>query len=266
MKKRLITAGIGAVAFLWFLKLGQWWYSGLLFLLAAGAFLEFAQMKQFEWRQPPILLGVTWIGFFFLTGLANQQQIPYLSSHVYPDPILLGLVLFSALLVFSGNHFHIFQMSYLFVGAVYIGYGFSIMMETIWRPGGTSFTLLVLFITWASDSGAYFTGKKWGKHKPWPKISPNKTTAGSIGGVLSGVLSSLILFQVLPVSGDWLRAIGLGLLVAMVGQLGDLVESAWKRTMGVKDSGTLLPGHGGILDRFDSLLFTFMVLRLLHMV
>jgi phosphatidate cytidylyltransferase len=266
MKQRLITAGIGAVAFLGFLKLGQWWYSGLLFLLAAFAFIEFAQMKQFDWRQPPVLLGVTWIGFLFLIGLAHQDRIPYFSARAYPDPILLGLILFSVLIVFSRNHFHIFRMAYLWVGAIYIGYGFSIMMETVWRPDGTSFTLLILFITWAGDSGAYFTGKRWGKHKPWPEISPNKTLEGSIGGVLSAVLSSLILFQVMSVPGDLTRAIGLGILVAMVGQLGDLVESAWKRTMGVKDSGTILPGHGGILDRFDSLLFTFMVLRLLHMV
>jgi phosphatidate cytidylyltransferase len=156
-------------------------------------------------------------------------------------------------------------MAYLFVGAIYIGYGFSYMMQTIWKPNGLTWSLLAILVTWANDSGAYFIGKRWGQRKLWPDISPNKTIEGSLGGVLFGLIMSLIICIVSGL-GNFMFAIGIGLLITIVGQVGDLVESAWKRSVGVKDSGTILPGHGGVLDRFDSLIFTFIILYLFQVV
>jgi phosphatidate cytidylyltransferase len=128
--------------------------------------------------------------------------------------------------------------------------------------------ILVLFvqiIIWSTDSGAYFVGRKFGKNKLAPYISPNKTREGSIGAVLVAVLIAIIYRLIVGGAflGTWPALIGVTLLISIFGQLGDLVESAIKRFYGVKDSGTILPGHGGLLDRFDSLIFVLPLLYVL---
>jgi phosphatidate cytidylyltransferase len=264
MKQRIITGTIGASGFLVLLWLGSWWYTSLLFVLAMIAFLEFAAMRGMRLRSIPVGLGVVLIGLFFLDALMQEGVGVILANET--EPLLAGLVFFSLWIVLSRNRFDLFQAASLFMGAAYIGYGFSGMMQVIWKPHGLALSLLVILITWANDSGAYFIGRKWGKRKLWPEISPNKTVEGSLAGIFFGLLTSVIVFQVFPALGNFTQALGMGLLIAVAGQLGDLVESAWKRSVGVKDSGSILPGHGGVLDRFDSLVFTFMVLNLIGLV
>jgi len=118
-----------------------------------------------------------------------------------------------------------------------------------------------LAVTWMTDSGAFFVGKRFGRRRLIPRVSPGKTVEGAVGGLAGGVLAGLVLGGVVypywigvPI-GLVAAAIG-GLLIGAISQLGDLAESVWKREAGVKDSGTFFPGHGGILDRMDSLLFT----------
>ena len=124
--------------------------------------------------------------------------------------------------------------------------------------------LYALLIVWVTDSGAYLIGRKLGKHKLAPHVSPNKTWEGSIGGSLVSVIVVGLYLAFSPVKFAYGLPIMLLLTVVLSvgGQIGDLIESAFKRHYGVKDSGKILPGHGGILDRFDSLLF---VLPLMHL-
>lgn len=124
--------------------------------------------------------------------------------------------------------------------------------------------LYALLIVWITDSGAYLIGRKLGKHKLAPHVSPNKTWEGSIGGSLVSVIVVGLYLAFSPVKFAYGLPIMLLLTVVLSvgGQIGDLIESAFKRHYGVKDSGKILPGHGGILDRFDSLLF---VLPLMHL-
>jgi phosphatidate cytidylyltransferase len=119
---------------------------------------------------------------------------------------------------------------------------------------GAWLVLFVLLVTSAVDTGAYLVGKSLGKHKLAPEISPGKTWEGSIGGFAAGVVvaAALGLLLHLPLA----FALAAGVLIGLVSQLGDLSKSAIKREIGIKDFGTLIPGHGGVLDRFDSLLFT----------
>ena len=120
--------------------------------------------------------------------------------------------------------------------------------------------LLALFIVWATDSGAYLVGTRYGRRKLLPKVSPNKTIEGSIGGILSAVLVSAIFMFIRPQVAtpySFVTMLLLTVVFSIAGQFGDLVESAIKRHFGVKDSGKFIPGHGGVLDRFDSLLFVF---------
>ena len=141
------------------------------------------------------------------------------------------------------------------LGLCYIGYAMGCLwllrMET---PRGASWLFLVLAATWAGDSAAYFIGSRFGRRRFSPNLSPNKTWAGSLGGLAGSVAGGLLS---LPLFAGDVPAVFLAaasLAVGLTGQLGDLFESLWKRAKGVKDSGNLIPGHGGILDRIDSLL------------
>ncbi|RAL26323.1 phosphatidate cytidylyltransferase [Thermoflavimicrobium daqui] len=267
MKQRVLTGVLGAAGFLFLLWLGNWWYSAGLIILATISYLEFCRMQDLSWKQFQVIIGLGFVWLLILTtGL--DQQLPLPSFPIFGDLKLINfaLVLFLILIVLTRNQFDIHQMAYLFVGALYIGYGFAYMIQTIWRTDGLALTLLIILVIWATDSGALFLGKRFGKKKLWPDISPNKTVEGSIGGLVFGVIMSIIVLQFFPKLGTLPAVILLGFVISFSGQVGDLIESAWKRTTGVKDTGTILPGHGGILDRFDSLLFTFIILHLLEIV
>ena len=124
--------------------------------------------------------------------------------------------------------------------------------------------LLALFIVWATDSGAYFIGRRFGQHKLLPAVSPNKTIEGSLGGILSAVVVAFVFMLVdksVYAPHNFIVMLFLVVLFSIFGQFGDLVESSIKRRYGVKDSGKLIPGHGGILDRFDSMIFVFPIMH-----
>jgi phosphatidate cytidylyltransferase len=123
------------------------------------------------------------------------------------------------------------------------------------QPGGKYLVLLLLVIIWSADTGAYFSGRRWGRHKLAPTISPGKTREGLLGGALSATLSAvLIAWWTLPMPPAPTLMVALAVLTTLFSAGGDLFISLHKRTVGLKDSGSLLPGHGGVLDRFDSLL------------
>ena len=118
---------------------------------------------------------------------------------------------------------------------------------------GEYLTLFMLVTVWVSDTGAYFSGRFFGRHKLNPEVSPKKTWEGAVGGTLLAVgAAALMQHLFLSTAFSWQKALCLGLLIAVVGQVSDLAESVLKRSAGVKDSSNLLPGHGGFLDRFDS--------------
>ena len=120
---------------------------------------------------------------------------------------------------------------------------------------GLPLAYLVFILTWASDTGAYFAGRWLGRHRLYPAISPKKTVEGALGALVVSVLAALIFGSFVP-ELDTGHLLVLGLVAPVVGHLGDFAESALKRLADVKDSGAFIPGHGGFLDRFDSLLFT----------
>lgn len=120
-------------------------------------------------------------------------------------------------------------------------------------PGGPALTLVGLGVTWCGESAAYFAGRRWGRHKLAPRISPGKTVEGAVAQLVVTVATALAAVGLVDLAP--LHALGLGLLLGTVGQVGDLTESFLKRSAQTKDAGDLLPGHGGLLDRLDSLLF-----------
>lgn len=260
MKQRIVTGILGGIAFLSLVYIGAEWYSLLVLFLSVVGLYEFYKMARIK---PLSIAGL--IGYVMMISILLPQLV-LVKGDIFTADLILPILLLLFYSVLEKNKFHIEHVALTVIGALYIGYGFSYMAEARYIPNnGLILTLLVILGIWATDSGAYFIGKAWGKRKLWPAISPNKTVEGSIGGLLIAILIVIAV-------NAWIGTLSLadavmiGLVTGIVGQIGDLAESAIKRHFDVKDSGQLLPGHGGVLDRFDSLLFVFPVLHLLGVI
>jgi len=140
------------------------------------------------------------------------------------------------------------------LGTILIAYAFSCLIMLRQMPQGSSWVMVVLVVLWAGDTAAYYGGSRFGKRKLAPLLSPKKTVEGSVCGLAASVAAGTLLSGLLLEGVTPGQAASLSFLVAASGQAGDLVVSLWKRAKGVKDSGRLIPGHGGLLDRIDSLL------------
>ncbi|MDH4318850.1 MAG: phosphatidate cytidylyltransferase, partial [Desulfobulbaceae bacterium] len=164
--------------------------------------------------------------------------------------ILLVIAFFSQL----KKPFELFGMSAF--GMLSITFCLAHLVLIRLTPQGHFWLLILTAMTGFSDTGAYYTGRAFGRKKLCPSISPGKTVAGALGGVASGVVATMVFGAFLFQGFDLMKLAVLGMLLAPIGIIGDLTESIAKRSMGVKDSGTLLGAHGGLLDRIDSLLLT----------
>jgi phosphatidate cytidylyltransferase len=145
-------------------------------------------------------------------------------------------------------------------GVLYVALPFSLWVRLRMMPGGVALALYALTIIWVSDTSAYFGGRLLGRHKLAPRISPGKTWEGSIFSIVGAVIFGYFYLRYALPDIPLTESLIMAVTVNIAGQLGDLAESAMKRGAGVKDSGTLLPGHGGALDRVDALLFAIPVL------
>jgi phosphatidate cytidylyltransferase len=158
------------------------------------------------------------------------------------------------------------RTAYSITGIAYVGLLFTFvpLIKRDFGPSGGDVIVLLLMIAWMGDTGAYFAGRYLGKRKLYPAVSPNKTWAGAVGGLVASTLSAAATKVGLSALHDapslmhqltWLDVFLLAAPGAVIGQIGDLFESLLKRSTGIKDSGSLLPGHGGMLDRLDAVLF-----------
>lgn len=147
------------------------------------------------------------------------------------------------------------------MGTLYVGMlgGSLIRMRTDF-PVGPKLVFFLLIVVWIGDAGAYYTGKAFGRHKLSPRISPKKTIEGLVGGIATSTVAAVVIHFTFFPEFPLLHAIIAGVILSACGVVGDLAESLWKRSADVKDSGTLIPGHGGFLDRFDSIFFTAPIL------
>ena len=262
MMQRIVTGVIAGVVFAGLLWLGGWYYTALLVVMAAIGYAEFVKLNGQASFRPDVLAAYIAVILLTLTQLPDGTfELPSFELTVW----ILAFVLLSAT-VLSKNKINLEHASLLLLGAVYVGTGFHYMLATRELAHGVFWSAVAFVCIWSSDAGAYFVGKAIGRTKLWPAISPNKTIEGSIGGLALAVIAALIFAWSRP---EWLgygQAVVIGVVAAVAGQLGDLVQSAYKRFRGVKDSGQLLPGHGGILDRTDSWLIVFPLLYLLGLI
>lgn len=262
MKQRVITAIVALLIFIPVIIAGGYIVDFAAIVLGIIAMSEIFIMKKKMIISVEAL--ISFIGISCLIVPTNfSNLLPGYLSPAFIFYILVMLLLLAT--VFSKNRFNFDDAGVYTLGMMYIGFGFHYFIVA--RQDGLTTLLYALFIVWCTDSGAYFIGKHFGKNKLAKHISPNKTWEGSIGGTVIATIVCAIYLYFFPISGiNLVVMILFTIVLSIVGQLGDLVESALKRFYGVKDSGKILPGHGGILDRFDSLLFVLPVLHLLGIV
>lgn len=257
--KRIITAVIGIPVAVYIINHGTWIFAAAVALLALVAWHEFYKMmavKNIEvhyhigFAGVILVLGCAWLG--------NSQELIMV--------ILLLVLATLARTVLCHKSYGMIEAAVTLLGTLYISLPFSHLLllrfieSNQYIPtalgslaAGAAYLWLAFVGTWASDTLAYFVGSTLGRHKLCPAVSPGKTYEGAAGGLVgstAGITVMGMLFG-LPVIPVFI----LGLLVGIAAPLGDLTESALKRFAGVKDSGRLLPGHGGVLDRFDAIMF-----------
>jgi len=243
VRNRVITALIGIPLILagLFISKISWLIVISILAIAAGQEIKGLMLHKGISLWPEIVLGGT-----LVVILACFLELPAGIAL----PLLFFLGAFRLVVSFPGVSAADLLLS---LGTVaYLGlFSYAILLRQ--APQGETLVLAALAITWATDTGAYFAGRRFGKRRLLPKVSPNKTVAGSIGGAVLAAAAALIAAYFWGI--NWSYGLALGLAASLAGQLGDLFESALKRFAGVKDSGSILPGHGGVLDRFDSFLF-----------
>jgi phosphatidate cytidylyltransferase len=200
-----------------------------------------------------------------LGGLALSWYV-FFQQGVYAN-LLLSVIFVGIMILELGRKergLAVYHISVTVFGVFYIGWLGShliLLRELPHLKGldyslGFSFVIVTFALTWCYDTGAYFVGIWLGRHKLFPSISPGKTIEGAIGGVLGSLIGIFIVRAAIAPYLTAAQSIGLALGASVVGQLGDLCESMIKRDVKIKDSSRTIPGHGGVLDRFDSLLFT----------
>jgi phosphatidate cytidylyltransferase len=257
VKQRIITAILALIFFVPIVYIGSVVLTTVVAILGVIALFELFKMRKQSLLSVEGLIASVALLLILIPSDQQLFKTAYTANMLF---YICGLLLL-VLTVFSKNRFNFDDAAMAIFGAIYIGFGFKYFL--LIRFEGLRLLLFALFIVWATDIGAYLIGRKLGKNKLAPHISPNKTIEGSLGGIFCALLVSTSYFFIYPSDFSFGMTVLLAILISISGQLGDLVESAFKRHYQVKDSGKILPGHGGILDRFDSILFAMPVLYLL---
>jgi len=261
LRKRVITALWGIpllIVAIWFDEPLPW-FTVLAVVWGLLAAIEFYRMVGVSRILPLTYFGLIWTLLFIIHPHFDYELlVPVLLT----SAVTLSLIL----LVFLPNKEGVFiNWAWTIAGILYVGWMLSYLV-VLRMEAGRDWLYLALFATFGSDTAAYFIGRGIGRHKLAPNISPGKTWEGAVAGLFGAVIISLLftLNTPLQLPLNYGQAILLGLLISVFGQLGDLAESLLKRNSGVKDSGSLMPGHGGLLDRMDSVVFAGVVVYLYY--
>lgn len=272
MLQRSLTALVGIPILVGAIWLGAPWLTVLVVAVGLATIWELYRMTPAGVGPLPIVLGAAWV----LAMLSGAQAASGRDNFLIISGGVLAAGSFVALLWFIafyrgddsvGNKNIPIGLGYLILGPIYVGFllAHALMLREITGSGaeiegmsdfGRSWLLFALLVTFAVDTGAYLVGRSVGRRPMAPSISPNKTWEGSLGGFASAVAAALVLGLVFDLGVPaWQQAM-IGGVVGVVGQWGDLIESKLKRIADLKDASSIIPGHGGLLDRLDSVLLT----------
>lgn len=269
LQTRILVGVVGIPLVLGVIWLGGWWFACLIMTISAVGIHEYYSLASHKNASPSVGVG---IGF----GLAMQACITmaFVGSSL---PALIQFVMLALLLFATGvlatittelyraKENAVLNTSVTVMGVAYVSLpmiALVVLRSLKWpmihgsfADAGAALVLTLFVCIWACDSAAYFVGLAIGKHKLFPRVSPKKSWEGAIAGFCASVLTFWLFGTAMMSSLPVGIALGAGALIGVVGQIGDLAESLLKRDAGVKDSSSLIPGHGGVLDRFDSILF-----------
>jgi phosphatidate cytidylyltransferase len=260
--KRIGSAVVLIPVFVWVTTgVPAWVFQLLVVAASAVACAELARM--FERTGRPIstwlTVGVgTALTASFATSLYAGLGDDGKSLRWMPTPelaLVVGVVLICSAPLWTSGRPLVESTANTLFGAIYVGWllGYAIWLQG--RAGGPQLVLFLVGVTWAGESAAYLVGSSVGRHRLAPILSPRKTVEGAVAQIIASIAAALALGGWLLPACSLVGAAGAGAVLGVVGQVGDLAESAIKRSIGTKDTGGLIPGHGGMLDRIDSLLF-----------
>jgi len=253
MKQRIITAIALVVVILPCVIIGNIPFQILLALIAGAAVFEMLSICDRP-KANIYLYGLVGIFVFYALFFIDSLLIP-------TEIIVIYLVILLACsMIDDGMNFT--RLCYYFTAGVLIAMGFHLLYQ-LRLTYGFEYLLILALATFGTDTGAYFAGMKFGKHKLNPRLSPKKTIEGSIGGILLGTVLSVAYGAYIQINIPFYLLVLSCFILTITSQIGDLTFSSMKRTFEVKDFSQLLPGHGGVLDRFDSILFNSMVFGIL---
>jgi phosphatidate cytidylyltransferase len=256
--KRVLASFIFIPCLIVIARRGGYYYLALIDIMILVGLWEFYRMMEAKGLRPYKTMG-------FLSGLALSWYV-FFQQGIYAN--LLLSIIFIGIMVLElarkEKGLAVYHISVTLFGVFYVawlGSHLILLRELPHLKGleyslGFSFVIVVFAITWCYDTGAYFIGSWLGRRKIFPNVSPSKTLEGAVGGVACSIVGVLIARATIASYLTLAEAVGLAFVGSVIGQLGDLVESMIKRDVKIKDSSKTIPGHGGVLDRFDSILFT----------
>ncbi len=263
--QRSLTALVGIPVILTVIWLGSPWLTLLLLIVGVAAIRELYRMTPVGIGRLPVWIGAAWVIALLLGAEAASGRDNFLviSGSVIAIGSFIGLLWFIAYYRAWGSttrNGYVIGFVYLILGPVYVGFflATALMLREFTSQGypdlGRSWLLFAILVVFAVDTGAYVVGRMIGNHPMAANISPNKTWEGGVGGFLAAVGVALILGLVFNLEVATWKQVTIGAVVGVVAQWGDLAESKIKRLANLKDSGSIIPGHGGLLDRLDSIL------------
>ncbi|GGF33529.1 phosphatidate cytidylyltransferase [Echinicola rosea] len=252
--QRIITALLGAAVIVLGCMYSEWAYFSIFGTILVLSQLEFYKLCGLDGMLPLKSFG-TFLGLmiFVMTFFVEMQHLD--GKYYFLIFPMISMIFFIKLYRKSDKK-PFTGIAYTFLGIFYVAVPFSLLNLAAFSVGKTfHYEVIVgsLFILWASDSGAYFAGTKFGKTKLFERVSPKKSWEGSLGGAAAAILTAYLLSLNFGVIPQW-KWFSIGGIIIIAGTYGDLIESLFKRSIAIKDSGKGLPGHGGFMDRFDGLL------------
>jgi phosphatidate cytidylyltransferase len=254
LRQRVIAGFSGVIIMLAGILSGNWGFFIIFLLVCLFSQNEFYNLLRLDGKQVSNYYGIfTGILIYSCTFLAEKKILDYKFFWLL-FPVLSVFFLISVYRKDIAKPFT--QVALTFLGLIYIALPCSLTVVASFVKGSYSWQIAtgILLLVWANDTGAYFAGKAFGKHKLFARISPKKSWEGSIGGTLLALVIATVLGIYFTDLQSW-HWYCMDVIVVITGTYGDLVESMFKRSLEIKDSGNSIPGHGGFLDRFDSFLF-----------
>ena len=251
--QRIIAALLGAMVILTGIYYGPWSYFTIFFLISTITQLEFYKLVGLDGMLPLKTFGTFSGAFIFLISFLVESGTIHEKYYFAIFPVVACVYMIYLYRKQIKKPFR--GVAFTFLGIIYVSIPFSLINVIAFHPGAYTGELIIgsMLILWASDTGAYFAGVRFGKRKLFERVSPKKSWEGSLGGMALAVAMAFAISKV-SFALEWWQWITLAVIIVVIGTFGDLVESLFKRSISIKDSSRLIPGHGGFLDRFDGLL------------